>query len=157
MAIMIRVDSGGRRGRIKRPPMSEINVTPMVDVMLVLLVIFMVTAPLLSVGVPVDLPKTSAAPITGQDEPLVVTVNAKGDVYLQNSEVPLDQLAARLKAITVNKPDQRIFVKGDKALSYGRIMEVMGMIDQGGFKHLALVGDLPTAAPSTTPAKKGAK
>ncbi|HUC63241.1 MAG TPA: protein TolR [Alphaproteobacteria bacterium] len=135
--------------------MSEINVTPMVDVMLVLLVIFMVTAPLLSVGVPVDLPKTSAAPITGQDEPLVVTVNAKGDVYLQNSEVPLDQLAARLKAITVNKPDQRIFVKGDKALNYGRIMEVMGVIDQGGFKHLALVGDLAT--PSPAPAKKGAK
>jgi biopolymer transport protein TolR len=155
MASAVRFESGARRGRARRVPMSEINVTPMVDVMLVLLVIFMVTAPLLSVGVPVDLPKTSAAPITGQDEPLVVTINAKGDVYLQNSDVPLDQLAARLKAITVNKPDQRIFVKGDKALNYGRIMEVMGVIDQGGFKHLALVGDLAT--PSAAPAKKGAK
>jgi len=154
MAFAIRTD-GARRGRGKRPPMSDINVTPMVDVMLVLLVIFMVTAPLLSVGVPVDLPKASAAPITGQDEPLVVTINAKGEVYLQSSEVPLDQLAARLQAITVNKPDQRIFVRGDKAIDYGRIMEVMGAINQGGFKHVALVADLPSAGPGA--AKKGAK
>jgi biopolymer transport protein TolR len=150
----IALKSDGRRGRRRRAPISDINVTPMVDVMLVLLVIFMVTAPLLSVGVPVDLPKTSAAPITGQDEPLVISVNAKGEVYLQSTQIPLENLAARLQAITVNKPDQRIFVRGDKELNYGRIMEVMGAINQGGFKHVALVAEMPNAG--TVPAKRGA-
>ncbi|HUI19162.1 MAG TPA: protein TolR [Alphaproteobacteria bacterium] len=147
MAIILRPAKAGRGGRLKRPPMSEINVTPMVDVMLVLLVIFMVTAPLLNVGVPVDLPKTTAAPITGQDEPLVVSVNAQGNVYLQETEIPIDNLAARLQAITQNKPDTRIFVRGDRSISYGRIMEVMGVLNQAGFKHLALVAELPTAPP----------
>ncbi|HLI13582.1 MAG TPA: protein TolR [Alphaproteobacteria bacterium] len=127
--------------------MSDINVTPMVDVMLVLLIIFMVTAPLLSVGVPVDLPKASAAPITGQDEPLVVSVNAQGNIYLQDTEIPLDGLAARLQAITQNKPDQRIFVRGDRNINYGRVMEVMGALNQAGFRHVALVAELPTGSP----------
>ena len=138
--------SGTRFGRVKRAPMSEINVTPMVDVMLVLLVIFMVTAPLLTVGVPVDLPKTSAAPITGQDEPIVVSVNAQGSVYLQDTEIPLDNLTARLAAITANKPDTRIFVRGDRSINYGRIMEVMGVINEAGFRRVALVAEQPAGA-----------
>jgi biopolymer transport protein TolR len=147
MAIALRAPKTSRGGRLRRPPMSEINVTPMVDVMLVLLVIFMVTAPLLNVGVPVDLPKTTAAPITGQDEPLVVSVNAQGNVYLQETEIPIENLAARLQAITQNKPDTRIFVRGDRSINYGRIMEIMGVINLAGFKHVALVAEMPTGVP----------
>ena len=133
-----------RRGtRIKRQPIAEINVTPMVDVMLVLLVIFMVTAPLLSVGVPVDLPKANANPITGQDEPLVVSINAEGKIYLQSTEIPLEELGAKLEAITKSKTDTRIFVRGDKAINYGRIMEVMSTINQAGFRKVALVAESP--------------
>jgi len=153
MAIFLTPLKATRGRRLKRPPMSDINVTPMVDVMLVLLVIFMVTAPLLNVGVPVDLPKTTAAPITGQDEPLVVSVNAQGNVYLQETEIPIDNLAARLQAITENKPDTRIFVRGDRNINYGRIMEVMGVINLAGFKHVALVAELPSA-PSAPNAPK---
>jgi biopolymer transport protein TolR len=123
--------------------MSDINVTPMVDVMLVLLIIFMVTAPLLTVGVPVDLPKTDASVITGQDEPLVVTVNTEGRVLLQETEVNLEDLAPRLQAITQNKPDTRIFVRGDKAVNYGRIVEVMGTLNVAGFSRVALIAELP--------------
>ncbi|HYB56970.1 MAG TPA: protein TolR [Alphaproteobacteria bacterium] len=154
MAIFLSAPTVKRGGRLRRPPMSDINVTPMVDVMLVLLVIFMVTAPLLNVGVPVDLPKTTAAPITGQDEPLVISVNAKGNVYLQETEIPIDNLAARLQAITQNKPDTRIFVRGDRSINYGRIMEVMGVINLAGFKHVALVAEMPTSAPKE---QKGAR
>ena len=136
----------GGNGRARYKPMSEINVTPMVDVMLVLLVIFMVTAPLLTVGVPVDLPKTNAAPITGQDEPVVVSVNAQGNVYLQDTELPLDNLVARLTAITERKPDTRIFVRGDRSINYGRIMEVMSVINQAGFRRVALVAEQAAAA-----------
>ena len=155
MAIMLSAAKRSRAGRIKRAPMSEINVTPMVDVMLVLLVIFMVTAPLLTVGVPVDLPKTSAAPITGQDEPLVVTINAQGNIYLQDTQIPQENLAPRLQAITQSKPDTRIFVRGDRAINYGRVMEVMGLLNQAGFKHVSLVAEQPPAAGSD--AKKGAR
>jgi len=119
--------------------MSEINVTPMVDVMLVLLVIFMVTAPLLTVGVKVDLPKTKAAVISGQDEPLAITVNAEGKVFLQETELDLEALAPRLIAITGNNPDVRIFVRGDKNINYGRVMQVMGTVNAAGFKKVALV------------------
>jgi biopolymer transport protein TolR len=135
----------GRRGSSRRrSPMSEINVTPMVDVMLVLLIIFMVTAPLLTVGVPVDLPKTEASVMTGQDEPLVITVNSAGRIFLQETEVALDVLVARLKAITANKADSRIFVRGDKTVVYGRIMEVMGTVNAAGFKRVALIAELPS-------------
>jgi len=154
MAIFLSAGKVSRGGRLRRPPMSDINVTPMVDVMLVLLVIFMVTAPLLNVGVPVDLPKTTAAPITGQDEPLVISVNAQGNVYLQETEIPIDNLAARLQAITQNKPDTRIFVRGDRSINYGRIMEVMGVINLAGFKHVALVAEMPTSVPKE---QKGAR
>ena len=124
------VDRGGsggkrRRSHARRKPMAEINVTPFVDVMLVLLVVFMVTAPLLTVGVQVDLPKADTKPIPGQDEPLTVTVKADGTVFLQETETPLETLGPRLVAITGSNPDARIFVRGDRTLAYGRVMEVM--------------------------------
>ena len=134
---------GARRQRTR--PMSEINVTPMVDVMLVLLVIFMVTAPLLTVGVQVDLPKTTASLIPGADEPLTISVNAEGTIFLQETELELAALAPRLAAITGNNPDVRIFVRGDKAISYGRVMEVMGTINAAGFRKVALVAQMPGA------------
>jgi biopolymer transport protein TolR len=137
--------NGGRRGRGRGTytPMSDINVTPMVDVMLVLLVVFMITAPLLTVGVPVDLPKTAASQMVGQDEPLVVSVNAKGEVFLQETKITLDQLVPRLSAITANKKDTRIFVRGDKAIAYGKVMEVMGTVNLAGFNRVALITQLP--------------
>ena len=137
--------NGGGRGRRNRRgsyiPMSEINVTPMVDVMLVLLVVFMVSAPLMTVGVPVDLPKTDASQMVGQDEPLVVSVNAKGEVFLQETKITLEQLVPRLVAITQNKKDTRIFVRGDKAIAYG---EVMGTVNLAGFTRVALLTQLPS-------------
>ena len=136
-----------RRRQRARRPMSEINVTPMVDVMLVLLVIFMVTAPLLTVGVQVDLPKAEAAPIPGKDEPLSITVDAEGRIYIQDTEVDLDALAPRLVAITGNSPDLRVFVRGDKTIHYGRVMEVMGTVNAAGFRKVALVTEVPTVTP----------
>ena len=137
--------NGGGRGRRNRRgsyiPMSEINVTPMVDVMLVLLVVFMVSAPLMTVGVPVDLPKTDASQMVGQDEPLVVSVNAKGEVFLQETKITLEQLVPRLVAITQNKKDTRIFVRGDKAIAYG---QVMGTVNLAGFTRVALLTQLPS-------------
>jgi biopolymer transport protein TolR len=123
--------------------MSEINVTPMVDVMLVLLVVFMISAPLMTVGVPVDLPKTNASQMVGQDEPLVVSVNAKGEVFLQETQIGLEQLVPRLEAITQNKKDTRIFVRGDAAIAYGKVMEVMGTVNEAGFSRVALLTQLP--------------
>ena len=128
--------------RRRRPLMGEINVTPIVDVMLVLLIVFMVTAPLLTVGVTVDLPETTAAPLPGQDEPLAVSVNREGKVYLQDSAITLADLGPRLRAITERKPDARIFVRGDKVIDYGRVMEVVGAIHAAGFTKVALVTDL---------------
>ena len=141
-----------RRGR-GRTPISDINVTPMVDVMLVLLIIFMVTAPLLTVGVPVDLPKTNASTITGQDEPLVVSVSPTGNVFLQETEISLDDLAPRLRAIVQNKPETRIFVRGDKAVSYGRVVEVMGTLTSAGFSRVALITELPQSTAPARPAQ----
>ena len=133
----------GLRGSYR--PMSEINVTPFVDVMLVLLIVFMVTAPLLTVGVPVDLPKTKAPAINEADEPLVVTVNAEGILFLQDTQVDLESLAPRLLAITDAKADTRIFVRGDRAINYGRVMEVMGRVNSAGFTRVALIAELPPA------------
>ena len=135
----------GRRGASRRGSrlVAEINVTPFVDVMLVLLVIFMITAPLLTSTVPVDLPQTQAARATGQDEPLVVTVNSSGSVFLMDSELDLETLVARLRAITNNNNEARIFVRGDKAINYGRVLEVMGAISAAGFNKVALVAEVP--------------
>lgn len=130
------------RGRRHRP-MAEINVTPFVDVMLVLLVVFMVTAPLLSVGVPVDLPKTEAASINNPDEPVVVSIDSGGKVYIQESEIPLDNLAPRLEAITGANPEARIFVRGDKGIAYGLVMQVMGRISAAGYSKVSLLAELP--------------
>lgn len=136
---------GGRRGRrsYTARPMSDINVTPFVDVMLVLLVVFMVTAPLLTVAVPVDLPKTQGRSIAQDKEPLVVSVDSSGKVYLQDKGMGLEDLVPKLKAITNANPDARIFVRGDKGVVYGRIMEVMGTISAAGFNKVALVAELP--------------
>ncbi len=126
-------------GRHRYKPMSDINVTPMVDVMLVLLVIFMVAAPLLTVGVPVDLPQSKAPAITEPKEPLVITVNAEGKLFLQNSEVGDDALVPRLQAITKSNPEADIYVRGDRAINYGRVMEVMGMVSAAGFTKVSLI------------------
>ena len=122
--------------------MAEINVTPFVDVMLVLLIVFMVTAPLLTVGVPVDLPKTHAQALGQDREPLSVTIRHGGQIYLQNTPIAEDELVPKLTAISGNGYDQRIFVRGDKAVDYGRVMEVMGMISAAGFTHIGLVTDV---------------
>ena len=119
--------------------MSEINVTPMVDVMLVLLIVFMVTAPLLTVGVQIDLPKTKAKILQGQDEPLAITIDAQGQVYLQDTEIDIEGLVPRLRAITDNNPDVRIFVRGDASVNYGRVMEFRGTVNAAGYKKVALV------------------
>jgi biopolymer transport protein TolR len=143
MAMMTGGGGGRGRGRRGHVPMSDINVTPLVDVMLVLLVVFMITAPLLTVGVPVDLPRTEASQMVGQDEPLVISVNAKGEVFLQETPITLEQLVPRLEAITQNKRDTRIFVRGDRAIAYGKVMEVMGTVNLAGFSRVALVTQLP--------------
>jgi biopolymer transport protein TolR len=138
-------EKGIRRSR--RRAMAEINVTPFVDVMLVLLIVFMVTAPLLTVGVPVDLPKTRAQTLGQDREPLSVTVKRDGRVFLQNTPIEQDQLVERLKAIASNGYDQRIFVRGDKAVDYGRVMEVMGLLSAAGFTHIGLVTDVAKPKP----------
>jgi len=149
--------SGGRFRRRRFTPIADINVTPLVDVMLVLLVIFMITAPLLQVGVPVDLPKTSAQQVGGKDEPLVVSVNAKDEVFLGETKYELADLATKLKAVYGEKPDQRVFIRGDKTINYGRMMEVMGVVIDSGFRQLGLLGEqaggtAPGAARPATPA-----
>ena len=141
---------GRNGGRYK--PLSEINVTPFVDVMLVLLIVFMVTAPLLTVGVPVVLPKTQAQSIADPEEPLVISVNAEGGIFIQDSSVELDQLVPRLRAITESKPDTRIFVRGDRAIAYGRIMQVMGTVNTAGFTRVALIAELPKGNAQPLPA-----
>ena len=131
----------GGGGRRKRKPMGDINVTPLVDVMLVLLIVFMVTAPLLTTGVAVDLPRSESSPLPGQDEPLSVTVDAGGRIFLQESEINLEQLPARLVAVTQRNKEARIFVRGDKGVDYGTIMGVVSAINRAGFVKVALVTD----------------
>jgi biopolymer transport protein TolR len=135
---------------VKRPargarhrPMGEINVTPFVDVMLVLLIVFMVTAPLLTVGVEVDLPKTQAGQVNADAAPLVVSMKANGSLYLQEAEVDIDALIPRLQAVSEANSDIRIFVRGDAAVTYGDILGVMGRIQAAGFSKVALVAKLP--------------
>jgi biopolymer transport protein TolR len=139
----------GRRRHRRRPVMAEINVTPMVDVMLVLLIIFMVSAPLLTVGVPLDLPQTKAKTLDLDKEPLTVSVK-EGQVYLQNTEIAVEELVAKLKAITEARgggTDERIFVRGDQKIAYGTVMKVMGQIQAAGFSKVALVTDVEQGAP----------
>ena len=156
MAVVLEQGRRSGRGRRERhQPMSEINVTPMVDVMLVLLVIFMITAPLLTVGVQVDLPKTQASLLKDPIEPLSVSVDASGRIFLQEREIELAALAPRLIAVTGANPDIRIFVRGDKAIDYGRVMQVMGTINAAGFTKVALIAELPrTVPPKAKPKRK---
>ncbi len=139
--------NGGRRNG--RPghglrPMSEINVTPFVDVMLVLLIIFMIAAPLLTVGVPVDLPQAKAPPLTGDEEPLTVTVDKDGQIYLQETEVEIEKLVPRLMAIAESGFDERIYVRGDSAVDYGTVVQVMATMNQAGFRGIAMVSETPS-------------
>jgi biopolymer transport protein TolR len=145
---MARLLNSGGNGRRRYRPLAEINVTPMVDVMLVLLIIFMVTAPLMNSAVNVDLPKANAAPVNQEnDAPLTVAVDALGQVFLQNQAVDLTELVTKLAAIAQDQKDRRIFVRGDRANSYGRIIEVMATIVQGGFNKVALLSDVPVGVP----------
>ncbi|GLK56734.1 protein TolR [Methylopila capsulata] len=132
----------GARRRRRSAVMSEINVTPMVDVMLVLMIIFMVSAPLLTVGVPIDLPQTSANPLNEEKEPLTITVNTKGEVFLQETPVAVEDLAPRLIAITNSGYEERIYVRGDRNVNYGQVMKVMGTLSGAGFRRVALVTEL---------------
>ena len=136
--------SGGHRRRRRHPVMSEINVTPMVDVMLVLLIIFMVSAPLLTVGVPIDLPQTQAKSLDQDKEPLTVSVDEKGKVFLQNSEIAVDELVPKLKAVTEARggANERIFVRGDRRVDYGTVMKIMGRLSSAGFSRVALVTEV---------------
>lgn len=138
----------GQRRTTHLPP--EINVTPLVDVMMVLLVIFMVTAPLLTVGVTVDLPKTNASPLNDKEEPLTISVDTNGVVYLQETPLEVTALVPRLIAITGANLDTRIYVRGDKGVAYGSIMEVMGAINTAGFTRVALLTEAPTTTSTST-------
>jgi biopolymer transport protein TolR len=140
--------TGGRRRSGRRPVMAEINVTPLVDVMLVLLIIFMVSAPMLTVGVPIDLPQTQAKSLDQDKEPLTVSVNGQGEVYLQDAQVPMDDLVAKLKAVTDARGgmDERIFVRGDRQVDYGTVMKVMGRLSSAGFRRVALVTEVEQGA-----------
>ena len=134
----------GRRKHHRRKVMSEINVTPMVDVMLVLLIIFMVSAPLLTVGVPIDLPQSQAKSLEQDKEPLTISVNEKGVIYLQKSEIVADDLVPKLQAIATARGgnDARIYVRGDRKVDYGTVMRVMGRLSAAGYRRVALVTEV---------------
>ncbi len=138
---------GGRRRAYQQ--MAEINVTPMVDVMLVLLIVFMVAAPLLTVGVPVDLPKSQAEALNEPKEPLVISINAQGQVYIQETPIDVSALVDKLQAITGNNPDAVIYVRGDKGINYGRVMEVMGLVASAGFTKVSLIAEMPQGGPNS--------
>ncbi len=141
---VLQKSSGGRRGRRrgKAQAMSEINITPMVDVMLVLLIIFMVAAPLLTVGVPVELPKTAASAMpTEQEEPLTITLTADGMMLIQTTETASEELIPKLRAIAAERSDDKVFLRADGAIPYDRVMQVMGALNAGGFRNIGLVTD----------------
>ena len=127
--------------RSSKEPMSEINVTPFVDVMLVLLIIFMVTAPLLTVGVQVDLPETSADTLPEEIEPLTLTINSKGEVFIQETKIEFNNLIKKILAVSNNRTDTRIYVRGDKTINYGRVLEIMGLLSGSGFTKVALISE----------------
>jgi biopolymer transport protein TolR len=131
---------GGKRRRGRRgAPMAEINMTPFIDVMLVLLIVFMVAAPLLTVGVPIDLPQSQAQALNQDNEPLTVSIDGKGDIFLQETKVTLDEIVPKLQALAKQGLEERIFVRGDKTVNYGQIMQIMGRVSGAGFKKVALV------------------
>jgi biopolymer transport protein TolR len=128
-----------RHRRQRSRLMAEINVTPLVDVMLVLLIVFMISAPLLTAGVPVDLPESQAKPLNLEKEPITVTVDRDGHIFVKDQEIEFKQLVTKLSTMAQNNLDQRIYVRGDKSASYGTIMQVMGSLNGAGFKHIGLV------------------
>ncbi len=145
MGVSLQGGSGaeGRRKRARRyAPMSEINVTPFVDVMLVLLIIFMVAAPLLTVGVPIELPKAEGNALSANKEPLAITIDPEGKIFLQESEITIDEIVPRLLAISKSGYDETIFVRGDRRANYGAMMRVMGRISAAGFKRISLITEL---------------
>jgi biopolymer transport protein TolR len=139
MSVGAKGAKGGRRHRRKAALMSEINVTPMVDVMLVLLIIFMVAAPLMTVGVPIDLPETQAKAMNVDTTPLTISVDKDGGVFIMETPIPMDGLVQKLQAVAEQGYDQRIFVQGDKSADYGTVIKVMALISSAGFKNLGLV------------------
>ena len=143
MGMSVNTQKAGNRRRSRYRPMGDINVTPMVDVMLVLLIVFMVTAPLLTVGVPVDLPKTQAGQVNADQAPLVVTIREDGALFLQDTKIEPDKLIPRLSAIGEANKEVRIFVRGDKNVAYGEVLVLMGRIQSAGFERVALVAELP--------------
>jgi len=141
---VIKKNGGGRRSRRTRSqPMAEINVTPFVDVMLVLLIIFMVAAPLLTVGVPVELPKTAANPLPGeQEEPLTVTLTIDGIVMIQTTPTTVEELVPKLRAISVERSSDRVFLRADGSIPYENVVQIMGALNAGGFSNIGLVTDI---------------
>jgi len=140
MSTSSQIAAPGRKRRSRRhAPMSEINVTPFVDVMLVLLIIFMVAAPLLTVGVPIDLPETQANALNSETQPITISVNEAGQVFLQETEVPADEVVPKLQAIARNGYEERIYVRGDRNADYGTVMNVMARISAAGFRRIGLV------------------
>jgi biopolymer transport protein TolR len=135
--------SNGRGKRRSYSQLSEINVTPFVDVMLVLLIVFMVSAPLMTVGVPVDLPKTAAPSLPADNKPLFISIDTQNRIYLQETQVELANLVPLLRAITENNPEARVLVRGDAKIAYGTMLQVMGTISAGGFTKVGLVAELP--------------
>lgn len=131
--------AGGVQGGGRRRPMSEINVTPFVDVMLVLLIIFMVTAPLLTVGVEIDLPETTANPLAGQDEPLAISINSSGEIFLQDQQVTLEDLVPTLERVSERNYEARIFLRADTSVDYGTVMGAMARINRAGYTSIALI------------------
>ena len=130
-----------RRGGRKHKPMADINMTPFIDVMLVLLIIFMVAAPLLTTGVPLDLPQTGAQSLNLEKQPLVVSIKADGKVFLMETEITLEELVPKLQAVSKTGPDERIYLRGDKSIAYGRVAEVMAALTTAGYRKVALVNE----------------
>ena len=130
-----------RRGGRKHKPMADINMTPFIDVMLVLLIIFMVAAPLLTTGVPLDLPQTGAQSLNLEKQPLVVSIKADGKVFLMETEITLEELVPKLQAVSKTGPDERINLRGDKSIAYGRVAEVMAVLTTAGYRKVALVNE----------------
>ncbi len=138
------LQSSGKAANKRRSyrPMAEINVTPFVDVVLVLLIVFMVAAPLMTAGIPVDLPQSEATPIAKTEEPLILTVDAQGILYIQESAIDLPDLIDRLRAVSAEKPETVLYIRGDKSIAYGQVMDVMGRINAAGFRNVALVTEI---------------
>jgi biopolymer transport protein TolR len=149
-------NGSGRRGRRRRYlPINDINMTPFIDVVLVLLIIFMVAAPMLTVGVPIELPRTAARQIQDETQPITISVNARGDIFLQDTRVTIEDLVPRLAVIARNGVEDRLFIRGDRGVNYGTMMQVMGLVNRAGFRRIGLVTEqdpnLPPA-PANVPA-----